>query len=346
MTDQVRFPAEWEPQSGVLLTWPHVHSDWRPALRDVEPVYAKIARQIARFEPLVILCWDAGHRAHVEEALGASGTGGANIRFFEVPTNDTWVRDYGPVTVIHGDTPVLLDFSFNSWGNKYAYDKDNLVNRRLLDGGVFGETKLRIVDMVLEGGSIETDGRGTLLTTSQCLLSPRRNPRLDKRAVERRLGTLLGADRILWLNSGGLRGDDTDGHIDILARFSSPQTLIYTHCDDRRDENHPALARMEEELRALRTRDGAPYELVPLPWPQARFSPAGKRLPATYANFLVINGAVLAPVYRDAADEQALRILEQCFPGREIVPVCCHALLPQGGSLHCATMQLPRGVLE
>jgi len=346
MTDQVRFPAEWEPQSGVLLTWPHRHSDWRPVLHDVEPVYVEIARHIARFERLVILCWDDDHRGHIESALTAAGVAGTNIRYFPVPTNDTWVRDYGPVTVVQDGTPLLLDFSFNSWGNKYACDKDNLVSTRLLDGGLFGETRMRVVDMVLEGGSIETDGQGTLLTTSRCLLSPQRNPGLDKGAIEARLAAVLGVDRILWLNAGELRGDDTDGHIDILARFCTPDTLAYTRCDDPPDENHPALARMEEELRALRTRDGAPYELVPLPWPRAQFSADGQRLAAGYANFLVVNGAVMVPVYRDPADEPALRVLEQCFPGREVVPIYCHPLLPQGGSLHCATMQLPRGVLE
>jgi len=346
MTEQMHLPAEWEPQSGVLLTWPHVHSDWRAVLQDVEPVYMEIARHAARFEPVVILCWDGEHRAHVAAALAAGGVPQTNVRLFEVPTNDTWVRDYGPVTVLQNGTPRLLDFTFNSWGNKYACDKDNRVNGRLLEGGLFGETPMQVVDMVLEGGSIESDGQGTLLTTTSCLLSPQRNPRLARRDIEERLRTLLGVERILWLNHGALSGDDTDGHIDILARFSGPDTLVYTRCDDPQDGNHRALARMEEELRVLRTRDGAPYELVPLPWPRAQFSAAGQRLPASYANFLVINGAVLAPVYRDPADEAALRVLEGCFPRREIVPVYCHALLPQGGSLHCATMQLPRGVLE
>lgn len=341
-----RLPAEWERQSAVLLTWPHRHSDWLPQLDAVEPVYVELATQIARFEPVVILCWDPEHRGHIQSLIPMGKAPAGNIAYRDVPTNDTWIRDYGPITVMRDGAPLLLDFIFNSWGGKYAWDKDNAAGKRLHESGVFGNTPMTSVDLVLEGGSIESDGGGTLLTTSRCLLSGRRNPDMDKDEVTRRLSQLLGAERILWLDSGHLAGDDTDGHIDILARFCSPETIVYTHCDDPGDEHHAELNRMQDELRALRTADAKPYHLAPLPWPRARFDATGKRLAATYANFLIINDAVLVPTYRDPADERALRTIEECLPGRTIIPIDSTPLIHQGGSLHCATMQVSANVLK
>jgi len=342
----IRFPAEWESQSGVLLTWPHRHSDWQPLLDAVEPVYVEMVTQITRFEPVVILCWDQEHRWHIQSLVSNSTAATDKIIYREVPTNDTWIRDYGPITVMKDGAPLLLDFIFNSWGNKYAWDKDNLAGSRLRESGLFGDIPMESVDLVLEGGSIETDGRGTLLTTSQCLLSEKRNPRLDRDGITRRLSGLLGVEHILWLDSGRMAGDDTDSHIDILARFCSPETIVYTHCDDPGDAHFADLNRMQDELRSLRTADHNYYHLVPLPWPRAKFDAAGKRLAATYANFLIINEAVLVPVYRDPADERALRTIEACFPGRTIIPIDSAPLIHQGGSLHCATMQLPANVLK
>ena len=186
-----RLPAEWEPQSGVLLTWPHIHSDWAPLLPVVEPVYVDLAVAIARFEPTVILCWDQEHRTHITALLDRRSW--RNITFHQVPTNDTWIRDYGPITVISDGAPRLLDFTFNSWGNKFAWDKDNQVSRRLHTGGLFGVTPLRSIDFVLEGGSIESDGRGTLMTTARCLLSPQRNPGLNREQIERKLSAALSS---------------------------------------------------------------------------------------------------------------------------------------------------------
>lgn len=339
-------PAEWESQSGVLLTWPHRHSDWLPQLDAAELVYVALVIQITRFEPVVILCWDPDHRRHIQSLIHDSAAAAGNVTYRDIPTNDTWIRDYGPITVVKDGAPLLLDFTFNSWGNKYAWDKDNIAGKRLHESGLFGDTPMASVDLVLEGGGIESDGRGTLLTTSRCLLSDRRNPDLDRDGITRRLSQLLGAERVLWLNSGRLAGDDTDGHIDILARFCSPETILFTHCNVPRDEHYAELNQMQDELRALRTAGRNPYELVPLPWPQAKYDAAGRRLAATYANFLIINGAVLVPVYRDPADERALRIIEGCFPGRTIIPIDSTPLIHQGGSLHCATMQVPAGVLK
>ena len=199
--------------------------------------------------------------------------------------------------------------------------------------------------LILEGGSVESDGKGTLLTTRECLLSPNRNPHLDQAAIEQELARCLGADHFLWLAHGYLAGDDTDSHIDTLARLAPDDTILYVHCDDPEDEHFPALAAMEKELAAFRTKGGKPYRRLPLPWPKARFDGEGNRLPATYANFLIINHAVLVPTYRDPKDSEALAVVAEAFPGREVIGIDCLPLIFQHGSLHCITMQLPEGVL-
>jgi agmatine deiminase len=338
----IRLPAEWEEQDGVLLAWPHEESDWHPNLAQVEPVFVEIARQISRFERVLIVAPDA---AAVRERLAAAGAGMDRVAIFEIPTNDTWSRDFGPLTVLEDGRPVLLDFGFNGWGLKFAADRDNLVTRRLHEAGVFGTLERRTPGLVLEGGSIESDGAGTLLTTAECLLGPNRNPHLDRAGVEAELRRWLGAKHVLWLENGYLAGDDTDSHIDTLARLCPDETIAYVACPDEADEHCGALTRMAEELRALRTRDGRPYRLVPLPWPAPKHGDAGERLPATYANFLVINGAVLVPTYADPQDTAALAAVGRAFPGRAIIGVDCTPLILQHGSLHCVTMQLPKGVL-
>jgi agmatine/peptidylarginine deiminase len=204
---------------------------------------------------------------------------------------------------------------------------------------------LQSVDLILEGGSIDSDGRGTLLTTRHCLLNPQRNPEYDCVGLEGLFGQIFGTRQVLWLDHGELEGDDTDGHIDTLARFCDEHTIAYVRCDDPQDSHYAPLREMERELQAFRDSDGRPYGLVPLPLPAPKRDEHGKRLPATYANFLIINGAVLVPVYGDAQDAVALECLAPCFPGREIVPIHCLPLIHQYGSLHCVTMQLPAGVL-
>jgi len=337
-----RFPAEWEDQDGVLLAWPHAGTDWAPLLAEVEPVFVRIAKEVSCRERLVIV---APQSAPVRAALAAAGVDLTQVTLIERPTNDTWARDFGPLAIYEHDRPVLLDFGFNGWGLKFACDQDNQVTRRLAGQGVFGTVPLHTVGLIFEGGSIESDGRGTLLTTAECLLGPNRNPHLDRQAIERELLQRLGGERLFWLESGYLAGDDTDAHIDTLARLSPDDTIVYVACDDPADEHYSALKRMEGELRAFRTAAGEPFRLLPLPWPQAKFDDTGERLPATYANYLVINRAVLVPTYNDSADGRALAVIGEAFPGRDIVGIDCTPLIYQHGSLHCVTMQLPKGVL-
>ena len=328
-----------------MLTWPHVHGDWRPWLARVEPVFTEIARQIARRERVLIVCYDEDHRRHVQAQLRRAGVEDEQTKLYIVPSNDSWARDHGPITVLGPAGPRLLDFRFNAWGGKYAAELDDQITRHLHQAGAFGATPVTRVDLVLEGGGIEVDGEGSLLATARCLLSKTRNPALDRAGMESRLSEWLGVERFLWLEHGYLAGDDTDSHVDTLARFCDPRTIVYTACDDPDDEHYTALKAMESELRAFRTRDGEPYRLVPLPWPRAKLNENGERLPATYANFLIINGAVLAPTYDDPADAEALARLQSCFPERNVVAIPCTPLLLQYGSLHCVTMQLPAGVL-
>ncbi|MCB0571570.1 MAG: agmatine deiminase family protein, partial [Phaeodactylibacter sp.] len=254
---------------------------------------------------------------------------------------DTWARDHGAITVEEDGQWVLLDFMFNGWGLKFPAFHDNLITGRLYEQGVFGSWPLRRPGMVLEGGGIESDGQGTILTTAECLLSPNRNPHLSQADIERQLSEWLGATHILWLHHGYLAGDDTDSHIDTLARLCPNDTIAYVRCGDPDDEHYAALQLMENELRAMRTKAGAPFRLTPLPWPQACYAADGFRLPATYANFLVINGAVLVPTYGAPQDDEALEIIGNCFPGRAVIGINCRMLIEQHGSLHCITMQYP-----
>ncbi len=338
-------PPEWAPQVGVMLTWPHALSDWAPILHEVEPVFTAIAAAIARHETVLIGCHDESVRSQVARLLHTAGVSEARVHLNVVSANDTWARDHGPITVLCRSEPMLLDFGFNGWGGKYACDLDNLITRRLHAQGAFGDAPLETVDLILEGGSIEVDGQGTLLTTTRCLLAPTRNPGRTRTQIETELATRLGITRFLWLEHGYLAGDDTDSHIDTLARLCDANTITYVACDDPADEHYTELQAMEKELQAFRAASGQPYRLVALPWPRGRFDDNGARLPATYANFLIINDAVLVPTYRDPADETALARVRGCFPGREVIGIDCLPLIYQHGSLHCVTMQIPAEVL-
>lgn len=343
-----QLPAEWAPQSAVILTWPHPGTDWAGIIDEVEPVFLEIARSILRFEHLVISCEHVIRLQDLERELNdwaARQNLAGRVHAVPAPANDTWARDHGPITVFTDQKPTLLDFRFNAWGGKFPWEKDNALNRHLANHGVFGANPVQPVDFVLEGGSIESDGEGTLLATSECLLTPTRNASMDRGAIEQFLSETLGADRILWLNHGYLAGDDTDSHIDTLARFCAPDHICYVACPDVADEHYSALAAMEEDLQEFRQRDGSPYKLTPLPWPDAVFDEEGERLPATYANFLIINDAVLLPVYNVPQDDDAIRTLGDIFPAREIIPIDCRPLVKQRGSLHCVTMQVPQGVV-
>ena len=303
--------AEWEPQSMVQLTWPHKDTDWAPMLPEITAVYEEMAREIAKREPLLIVAPE------------------------EFISNDTWARDHGFITVEDHGELVLLDFCFNGWGEKFEAALDNAINRHLYEQGLVRGTYEDHLDFVLEGGSIESDGKGTVFTTTCCLMAPHRNQPLTQAQIEDRLKQYLGAERIVWINHGSLIGDDTDGHIDTLVRICPDDTLLYIGAD----ADHPDLVAMEEELRTLRTLNGRPYRLLRLPLPRPIYD-GDDRLPATYANYLVINGAVLVPTYAQSdLDAEALRTIALAYPDRDIVPIDCRPVIRQHGSLHCCTMQ-------
>lgn len=329
-----------------MLTWPHEHSDWAPLLASAEATYIQLAEAICRYEKALIVCYDAAHQAHISQCLEASACNMDHVRLVIAPSNDTWARDHGPVSVLENGTPRLLDFTFNGWGNKYDAELDNAINQSLARQGAWGRTLLQTIPFVLEGGSIDSDGQGTLLTTEACLLTESRNPGQGKQQIEALLKQEFGCKRLLWLSHGELEGDDTDGHIDTLARFCDAQTIAYVSCNDPGDSHFATLRAMEEELKALRTADGKPYRLVPLPLPAPKFNAESQRLPATYANFLIINNAVLVPTYQDPMDDQVLQALADCFPERDIIGLDALAIIQQYGSLHCITMQLPAGIIQ
>ena len=324
-----RFPAEWEPQWGVQLTWPHAATDWAPILEEITETYKEIAREISAREALLIVAPESA-RPTISYPLSA------------IPSNDTWARDHGFITLVDDQGHArLLDFCFNGWGEKFAADLDNAINRRLYEEEKLQGEYIDCLDFVLEGGSIESDGKGTVFTTTGCLLAPHRNQPLTQAQIEQRLKQELHAERILWIDHGNLTGDDTDGHIDTLVRICPNDTLLYVGCDDPDDEQYTELKLMEEQLKTFRTLDGKPYRLLKLPMPRPIYDD-GDRLPATYANFLVINNAVLCPTYAQPdLDAEALRLIKEALPDRDIVGIDCRSIIKQHGSLHCCTMQFP-----
>lgn len=346
----MRLPAEWEKQSGVQLTWPDETTPWYE-LDKVQECYARIAAAVMEHEQLMIVT------ASVEEAKKRLAEAADaqklsididKIHFCECPINDTWARDHGGIAV-HGDSgeKYLYDFVFNGWGLKFASDMDNQITKTIFFDGVFSPD-VACVDMrpfVLEGGSIDTDGNGTLMTTRECLCSLNRNEYLEQEEIEGELKQAFGLKRVIWLEHGVIAGDDTDSHVDILARFCSPDTIAYTQCEDESDENYAELHAMEEQLKTLRTLDGEPYKLVPLPLPDALYLD-DYRLPGSYANFLIINGAVLVPGSGSEKDEVVRKRLQDVFPDREVKMIDCRALLSGHGGLHCVTMQFPEGWLN
>jgi agmatine/peptidylarginine deiminase len=338
-----RLPAEWEPQSGVQLTWPHGDGDWADRLAEVEAVFVEIGAAITRHEQLLVVCQSAAQAHAVRQQLLAACARRERLRFAIQPSNDTWARDHGAISVETGQGPLLLDFQFNGWGGKFDATLDNRITPDLSAAGVFGGVPCQSLALVAEGGALETDGQGSLLATRHSVLTETRNPGLDQTAVEAQLREQLGIERFLWLEHGGLTGDDTDGHIDTLVRFADPDTLLYVTAEAD-DPDYPALLAMAEELTALRKADGGLYRLIPLPPPGIHLDHDGRRLPASYANFLIINGAVLLPVYGVADDQLAIGVLADAFPGRDIIPIDCRVIIAQNGSLHCLTMQYPAAV--
>lgn len=334
-----RMPAEWEPQVAVWLSWPHNLQTWPGQFRPIPGVYAGIVRAISRFEEVRINC-AARLQPRARRLCEQAGADMARVTFYDHPTNDAWCRDHGPIFVKNDRTGevALTDWAYNAWGDKYPpYDLDNEVPPRIARA-----LKLRRFEnnMVLEGGSIDVNGRGLLLTSEQCLLNKNRNPHLTREEIERNLRDYLGVAQILWVGDG-IVGDDTDGHIDDITRFFKPDGFITCVERNRRDPNHRILAENLERLHSFRTPAGKRFEIVELPMPEP-FSFRKQIVPASYANFLVINGAVLVPQFRQPRRDTAAReIIGACFKGREVIGIDCYHLIWGLGTLHCISQQQP-----
>jgi agmatine/peptidylarginine deiminase len=343
LTDKsLRLPAEWEPQCAVLVAWPHAETDWADRLDQVEKTYVALVTGIARFEPVIVCVANGALRERAARLLANNGADASRIRYVEIEYDDTWLRDSGPITLSGARGFVLNDFRFTGWGGKFEASRDDQIVQGLVDLKLFANAWHHHIDFALEGGAIESDGRGTILTTWNCMHL--RHPQLTRGEIDANFERTLRAERVLWLDSGYLEGDDTDAHIDTLARLAPNDAIVFQACHDESDQHFAELGKMREELAALRTADGKPYTLHALPWARPILD-GGRRLAASYANYLIVNGAALVPSYDDPADDEAARIIGLAHPGREIVQVPCRALIWQNGSLHCVTMQLPNGVL-
>ena len=334
-----RMPAEWEPQTAIWLSWPHKRASWPGQFRPIPYVFAGIVTQISRFEEVRINC-AAALQPRAWRLCAKAGADMTKVTFYDHPTNDAWCRDHGPIFVRNDQTReiAVTDWVHTAWGGKYPpYDLDNTIPPL-----VAKKLKLRRFenDMVLEGGSIEVNGHGLLLTSEQCLLNPNRNPQLTREQIEQKLRDFLGVKTVLWLGEG-IVGDDTDGHIDDITRFYREDGFITCVESNRRDPNHQLLAENLERLRGFRTPAGKKFRVVELPLPQP-FAFQGQQVPASYANFLIINGAVLVPTFRQKKrDAEACAIIGGCFPGRQIIPIDCYELIWGLGTLHCISQQQP-----
>lgn len=332
-------PAEWEPQAAIWLSWPHNRATWPGQFRPIPGVFAEIVKQISRFESVRINC-EARLQPRARRLCAAAGADMARVTFYDHPTNDAWCRDHGPIFVKHRRTGevAMTDWVHNAWGGKYPpYDLDNAVPPSI--ARALGLRRFES-EMVLEGGSIDVNGAGVLLTSEQCLLNKNRNPDLSRGQIERNLKAKLGVNQVLWVGEG-IVGDDTDGHIDDITRFFKVDGFITCVEPNRRDPNHRLLAENLERLRSFRTAGGKKFDLVELPMPRP-FGFRGQRVPASYANFLIINGAVLVPQFRQPKrDATACDLIGGCFPGREIIPIDCYHLIWGLGTLHCISQQQP-----
>lgn len=339
--NHIFFPPEWYPQSAIQLTWPHPDTDWDYMLEEVTACYVNIAVEILKRQKLIVVCHNA---ETVQYELKEYKDLFRNLTLVELPTNDTWARDHSGISVINNGKKQVYDFTFNGWGLKFASNYDNQISRGLFKNGIF-KSDVELInkkDFALEGGALESDGKGTLLTTSECLLSANRNSFMSKDEIEKYLKEAFGLNKILWLDHGYLSGDDTDSHIDTLARYCDEHTIVYVKCEDKNDEHYEALTKMEEQLKTFTDYQGNPYKLISLPMAKAVYDEDNERLPATYANFLIMNDVVLLPFYNDQErDTEAKEKLEIAFPTREIIGIDCSSLIRQHGSLHCITMQYP-----
>ena len=356
-------PAEWEPQSAIMLTWPHGGTDWKPYLRQITNTYLQLADIITRYEDLLVVTpiLESTQRMLAEKLSEGQMS---RVHLYEMDTNDTWARDHGPISMVsrgrHNSHVIpihLLDFKFNGWGEKFDWKKDNAINLQLYYHGAFNAALENHQGFVLEGGSIESDGRGTLFTTSQCLLAPHRNQPFTRENIDSQLRNFFHVRNVVWLDHGNLVGDDTDGHIDTIVRVAPHDTLLYVGCDDEEDNQYEDFQALEKQLQKLFTYEGYPYRLLKLPMPDAIYDEGdrlttdrnskGDRLPATYANFLILNGAVIYPTYNQPEkDEEAKRQIQLAFPDRNVIGVDSLTIIRQHGSIHCLTMQLPKGAIK
>ena len=331
MFEKKRLIAEFEAQSFTQIIFPHAATDWNIYLREAQACFVNIITTIAKFQKCLVVCHDI-------EAVKQHFSNKNNLFFVEHETDDTWARDCSALCVSEANETKLLDFTFNAWGEKFRADKDDAMSHAIAK---CYENEMQSIDFVLEGGAVESNGQGMLLATTECMLNPNRNPKLNNIQITQKLKEYLGAEHILYLNHGYLEGDDTDSHIDTLARFISEDTIMYVECSNKADEHYHQLKLMEEELRMIANEND--LQLIALPFPDALYY-EDERLPATYANFLFVNGAVLVPTYNVAQDAEALNIFKTTFPSREIIGVDCSVLIRQHGSLHCVSMNFAAGV--
>ncbi|MGM9802551.1 MAG: agmatine deiminase family protein [Muribaculaceae bacterium] len=330
-------PAEWEQQDAILMAWPHSNTDWQYMLNEVWQCYKQIAEAITSDEHLIIV---TPCPLEVTQQL-QSLPNFSNIHIINIDTNDTWARDFGPLSVNIDGNISFIDFKFNGWGLKFASNKDNMITRQLHSAGILTRPVINQLGFVLEGGSIESDGNGTIMTTSNCLLSPNRNEHMSRQLIEEHIKQCFGAKQVLWVDHGDLMGDDTDSHIDTLARFIPGNTIALTVCSDENDPHYEQLKLMQKQINTFCNAQGQPYNTMILPLPSPIYDEDGMRLPATYANFLITNNLVLVPTYNQPANDQAaLKALQQAMPTHKVIGIDCRALIKQHGSLHCVTMQL------
>jgi len=330
----MRLPAEWEEQEFIQIVFPHENTDWNEYLEDAIKNFVEIVTTISEYQNCLVI---AKNLTYVKSLFSKK----KNLTFVKIDSNDTWSRDFGGITVENNGLLTILDFKFNAWGKKFPYKLDDQITKQLKFKGLLKKYKHKSIAFVLEGGAIESNGNGIIMTTSKCMMEKNRNPRLTQNTIERKIMEYLGAKKVLWLNSGFLEGDDTDSHIDTLARFVNEDTIVYQSCDDENDVHYAELKKMEIELSHFTQMNGKAFNLVALPWIKAKYY-ENERLPATYANFLIINGAVLVPLYNDDNDNKTIKIFEKLFSNRKIIGVDCTTLIKQHGSLHCVTMQYPK----
>lgn len=338
-------PAEWYPQDGIQLTWPHKHTDWAPYLEDITNVFIQMAKIISEDEYVIIASQFPNETAKALSDLAAYQL--SHIIIYKVENDDTWARDHGGITLLGEQEEKLLDFTFNGWGNKFHAEKDNKITHSLYEMKAFSKsTTYHSTDFVLEGGSIESDGKGCVFTTSQCLLAPNRNQPMTREDIEKKLLSYFSAKRIVWFDYGNLVGDDTDGHIDTIVRLAPNDSIVYVGCDNSEDEQFEDFQTLEKQIKELRTSDNKMYNLYKLPMPDAIYDD-GDRLPATYANFVITNKSIICPTYgQPENDNKAMNIIGKAFPNHRVIGVDSRTVIRQHGSLHCLTMQYPKGSLN